>query len=246
MTENNLFQTQADQPTIDPNKDYLSELVGEGKKFPSATELARGKAESDQFITQLQAENAELRTHALKLREENVAKSRLEELVDRLAKAQPQGSDPTPTANEGNTSAFDPVKVEELVANKIRQHEESKKQLDNFNLVQNKLKERYGANYTQTLRQQTESLGLSEIEVNDLARNNPNVLFRVIGMDQPPRQDLFQAPIRGAISQFMPKVPDVRNWEYYEKMRKDNPNLYSKPEIQLQLHRDAVSLGDQF
>ena len=42
--------------TIDPEKDYTAELVGEGKKFKDNKELARSKVESDLFISHLQKE----------------------------------------------------------------------------------------------------------------------------------------------------------------------------------------------
>ena len=39
-----LFDGAKDLGTFDPDKNYLEELVGEGKKFRSVDELAKGKA----------------------------------------------------------------------------------------------------------------------------------------------------------------------------------------------------------
>lgn len=44
-----------------PDTSYFDALVGEGKKFTSQEALARGKYESDLYVTQLQAENAGMR-----------------------------------------------------------------------------------------------------------------------------------------------------------------------------------------
>src|SRR5688500_13285080 len=63
MTDANLFKTpENDGPDpVDEDKDGEAELVGEGKKFKDHKSLAKGKAESDAFISHLQKELAEMR-----------------------------------------------------------------------------------------------------------------------------------------------------------------------------------------
>ena len=39
MTQDNLLDDNDDQITVDENKNYLEELVGEGKKFKSPEEV---------------------------------------------------------------------------------------------------------------------------------------------------------------------------------------------------------------
>ena len=46
-------------PTGDTNPSPLAELVGDGKKFQTVEDLAKGKQESDAFIVKLQDENAQ-------------------------------------------------------------------------------------------------------------------------------------------------------------------------------------------
>src|SRR4029450_8159059 len=74
-----LFSDESDI-NVDPNKNYLEELVGEGKKFKTPEDLARGKAESDSFIERLQKE-----LHGL--RNELKSRLQLEEVVDRISSA---------------------------------------------------------------------------------------------------------------------------------------------------------------
>jgi hypothetical protein len=37
-----------------------------------------------------------------------------------------------------------------------------------------------------------------------------------------------------------------RTWSYYEKIRKEDRDKYLKRETQLQMHQDAIDLGDTF
>ena len=45
-----------DAASVGQDKDYLTELVGEGKKYKDATELAKAYANADQFIETLKSE----------------------------------------------------------------------------------------------------------------------------------------------------------------------------------------------
>jgi hypothetical protein len=66
----NIFDVQPDATiqTVDENVDYVTELVGEGKKFKDISGLARGKAEADLTIEVLKKKlddlNKELTTRA--------------------------------------------------------------------------------------------------------------------------------------------------------------------------------------
>jgi len=85
--EENLMADQPDTiDTIDPSKNYLAELVGEGKKFKTQEDLARGKAESDAYIKILEKRSDELRNDYLKLRDDYSSRAKLEEVVDQLTK----------------------------------------------------------------------------------------------------------------------------------------------------------------
>ena len=74
-----------DDATFDSTKDYLKELVGEGKKFKTVEDLAKGKAESDAFISSVTRENKELRDSYKKAIEEVNSRTRLEDLVTKLS-----------------------------------------------------------------------------------------------------------------------------------------------------------------
>src|SRR5690242_15072647 len=117
MTGDDLFNPDGSdlEPVIgeDPNADPLELLVGEGKKFKTPQDLAKGKMESDKFIVQLQKEQAALR-------EELNKRLSVEEFVEKMNKA-PAPSASTPP-NQGteerdlqNTANLTPEQVSKLV-----------------------------------------------------------------------------------------------------------------------------------
>jgi hypothetical protein len=248
MADNLLDQTNDNQPEqIDPNKDYLTELVGEGKKFKSPQELARGKYEADQYVRTLERQKDELRSDYLKLKDEQAARAKLEDLIDQWSNKQQSSSDNT-QANEQQTTkpVIDSKEIESLVSSKIQEHELTKKQQENFAQVRTKLKERFGSNYQEVLKQQIDNLGLNEDFINDLARRYPAVLYKTLGLDQEQRES-FQSPPRSnqRSDNFAPSTTK-RTWSYYQKIKKENPKLYYDPKTTVQMHNDAIALGKEF
>ena len=244
MNDNLLNDDQ--EITIDPNKNYLEELVGDGKKFKSLEDLARGKYESDLYIRNKEKAFDDLSKDYLNLSSEYKARASLEEVIDKLSNQKLASSD---LANEDtNKPVYDPKEIESLVSSKIQEHELTKKQQDNFNIIRNKLKERFGENHQKVLREQMERLGLTEEFTNDLAKKHPSVFIKTFGLDeQQNREDSFQAPMRSnqRSDSFAPRT-NARTWSYYQKMKRDNPTLYLNPKTQVQMHKDAVDLGDAF
>lgn len=241
-----LFNDQTNL-TIDDNKDYLSELVGEGKKFKDAADLAKGKAMADAFIEQLKTEQAELRKDYLALREEAQARPAVQELLDQLKDLKmQQTSNELPLVNDATTPAsMKPEEIESLVSKKLQEIELTRKQEENLRSVEAKLKERFGENYTTVLKNQSSTLGLSEDFVTDLAKNHPTVFMKTFGLDQAPITSNYQAPPRST-QNFAPSGAPKRDWAYYEKLRKEKPGDYWNPKTQLQMLDDKASLGDAF
>jgi hypothetical protein len=240
-----LLDQPSDQTQLDPDKKYLEELVGEGKKFKTVEDLARGKYEADNFVETLKARSDQLREDYLKLREESSAKANLQELLDQL-KAQQLASSAHTTANEVTEKpGFDPKQIESLVASKVQEFDTTRREQDNFNLVKSKIKEKYGDNPPASLRQQIEKLGPLG---SDLAKKYPDEFLKVLGLTEQAPKETYQSPPRGTVrtDTFKPTGTEKRTWSYYQKLKKENPNLYYDRKIAVQMHNDALSLGEEF
>lgn len=238
---------QSDQPQIDQNKNYYEELVGDDKKFKTVEDLARGKAEADMYIEHFKRTQDELRADYNRLREEYNSGQSLKELIDQLKSNKESQNDITQNVPEDKSDTLDLTKIEELVSNKLQAAKQQEKEEANFATVQSKLKEVYGDNYANALKQQISDLGLTADFVNDLARKHPQVLFRTLGIDGHSQKETFQAPpaSKNRSDPFAPNVAK-RTWSYYEKMRKSNPTEYFNPKTQDQMFKDATSLGSAF
>lgn len=238
-------------PHIDPNKDYLPELVGEGKKFKTPQELARGKYEADMFIETLKRQQDDLRAEYTKLREESMARAKFEELVDRLDKAKPPESNPLTDVNLDNKKpAFDldPAKLADLIDSKMEAREDSRRKEQNYKLVEGRLREAYGDSFPRILKEQMEELNLSKDYINDLARQSPEAFFRTMGLQEQVRKDPFSPPPRSnrISDNFNTKGQPKRTWTYYQDLKKANPKVYFDPKTTTQMHKDYAELGKSF
>jgi hypothetical protein len=245
-----LFKQDDQSIQSDPSKNYFEELVGEGKKFKSPEDLARGKFESDSYIRILERRLDDIRNDYLKLDSDYKSRAKLEEIVDQLSnnRQAQSGSEQTQSERgEDTAQKFDPKQVENLVSSEIQKYETQKKQQDNYNFLENKLKERYGDSYKTAFRSQLDKAGISEDLAKNLAVNHPNVLLKAIGFDNEPREN-YQNPIIGTqrSEAFTPTTGPKRTWTYYEKMRKEQPELYRQPKIAVQMQEDYRTLGKDF
>lgn len=237
-----------DLPTIDVNKNYLEELVGDGKKFKTVEDLARGKFEADLTVELFKKRQDELRNSYLSLKEEHEASARLTDLIDQIkAEKQQLASNTQPKVNEVNSQTLDLDAVRKAAREEVSLMENTRKQDTNFADVESKLKERYGANYKSVLKQHADELGLTPEDVNSLARKSPNAFFKTFGLDEQQRTEGFQSPPRNERrnDNFLSGSPK-RSWTYYQDMKAKNSRLYYDAKTQNQMIDDYRALGKDF
>lgn len=250
MTDNLLSQNP--DPEVvneDPNKDYLAELVGPGKKFATPNDLAKSKYFTDTHAKMVERENAELRDQILRERESNQNSAKLKDLIDLLESRRDQqlaSSDQTLNANEVN-KAPSLQDLESLIEKKYESFETRKRQDANFNFVKEKMQAAYGNNYSQVIASQLTDLGLDEQSLNEMARNRPKALVRMFGLDQTQRREGFQAP---PSSNQMPNnlAPkgDKKTMKYWLDVKEKDPKAWLDNKIAKEMEKCALELGDEF
>lgn len=221
-------------------------IIAKWKDKPQE-ELLAAKAESDLYIKTLTARLDDLKKDYLDVREQHQAGTQLKELIDRLEKAPKPGQEVTPdTQREEVPPALKPEDIETLVNQKLSEHQRSLKQQENFMSVQAKLREQLGENYQDVYKQRLDSLGLTKEFADDLAKNYPTAFMNTFGLNQTKQNDNVNLP-RSSVrpSSFAPHV-QKRDWNYYQELKKTNPRLYLDPKIGVQMHDDAIALGDDF
>jgi hypothetical protein len=238
--------------TIDPNKDYSQDLVGEGKKFADIPSLARGKVESDLHIARLERE-AEL------LRQDLSRRTAIEAAKEQLK----LDATTTTQSNEGNTSAdghdqraqIKPEDISKLVQSEISRISSENKERSNVQSVQARLTEAWGPDYVTTLEAKANELGYTKEWLTEIAKTQPKAFLTLVGADTAPAKQapssLFspsQAGISTAALSSSTKgnLPQEETYAYWKKVRKENPKYYDSVDGTMARHKAAIKQGEAF
>jgi hypothetical protein len=211
-------------------------------------ELLNAKVESDLYIKTLTARLDDLKNDYLKIKETQTASDDLKALIDQMKKERENPGQNRAPAENGPT-AINPeemlAQVRKEVADEIARNTRVSTERDNFNLIQNKLKEVYGANYAEAYTHKLESLGLSKEFADNLAKTHPSVFIKTFELEAKPVTSTAPPRSNQMTTNYKPQG-QVRDWNYYQEMKKSNPRLYLDPKIAVQMHNDAIELGDRF
>lgn len=231
------------EPVVDENKDYLQELVGEGKKYSTPQELAKAAVHKDQFIEQIKRENAEMREALSKRNNEEEFLSRIEKVV------QPKSPEPqdTPVRRDDVKSAITPEDVEQI----IEQREAKRKREENLTSVMSKLQEVYGDQYKSRVQSQAQQLGVGTDFLTDVAAKNPQAFYKLLGLDQQPRKDdIFSPPPRTQVTTTTSSPSSQKDYQYFQNLRREKgDSWYFSQRTQQEIWRaakEAERQGKQF
>lgn len=248
-----LFSAPQTTGEENPNKNFLEELVGEGKKFKTPEELARGKAEADAFIKRLQDE-------AAGLRQELSTRQTLEQLMDKMAaekgnqQTNQQSYNQDSEGGEG-TKAVKSITEEDiarLVEERLSTAEKTRIHNSNLETVRKALESSLGSDYVTHLKAKAAELGVSEEYLSNMAKETPKAFLKLVEVDGSPKgttPQLFSPPpthgLPGSNNKgFSPTGQRKQSW--YENLRKSNPTEYWSPATQNRMHQEAQSLGEAF
>lgn len=236
MTDvNNLFN---DDQNVEDNKDYLAELVGDGKKFKTVEELAKGKAESDRYIAQLTTQLDEARTEVQK----RIALEDLKTAILERDNNNPPNSQNPP---QNVVDKVDADSIDELIQKKLTEREATQSRTANEKLVTDKLNTTWGDNAQAELRKAAQSLGMTLKELQEIGQRSPEALFKMIGVGNLPVPNGGVVPRSG--ERFSSDNPSgERNKVYYDKLKMSDPKLYWDKRTQIQLNKDAMRLKERF
>ena len=239
--------------------DALNSLVGEGKKFATVEDLAKGKLESDAFIQRLQLENEETR---------NDLQGRLsiEDFLEEMRKQKqdtPVSNPGTPNPNEnGNTdsapldkptmSGLSPEEVQALINSTVLERERNSRESSNKQESLKALAEAFGEGSQRVLQTKVAQLGISEEKLDELARTSPAAFKEVMGINSAQSTSGNTAPPPSAISGY-PVSPSNRlnpdnpkTMKDFQEMRRQDPKRYATREIQNLIHKMGKANPQEF
>jgi hypothetical protein len=228
----------------DQTVDMRAELEAKWKDKP-AEELLKAKVDSDLYIKTLEARTDEIRKDYLKMQEELQNRASLEDLKKQLQELRTQSSE-QPTAKIEAAPTLDKNELRSLISNELSAAKQQEREIENFNLVLNKVKEKYGNNYQATLTEQIQELGLTPEKLNERARTEPKLLLKALGLDTQQARETFSPPPKSnqRNDNFAPKGTPKRDYNYYQELKKTNPKLYLDKQIAVQMHNDVLEMGE--
>ncbi len=240
-----------DETTLPPDNEIaeMDEIIAKWKDKPQ-DELLTAKARSDLYIKSMTARFDDLKKDYLQLRDQHQTSAQLKDLIDRLEKERGTGSQNDTTQHTNRDQevppSIKPEDIENLVNQKMTEAELRRKQATNFSAVEAKLKEHFGENYGSVYKQRLDTLGLTKEFADELARNHPTVFIKTFELDSQSRP-VDNSPPRNQHrpSAFAPKT-GVRDWKYYQELKKNDPRMYLDPKISVQMHNDMMELGSAF
>lgn len=240
-----LFQeiNESETVTIDQNADYLAELVGEGKKFKTVHDLARGKAEADRYIELLKKQNEELKKEVNTRTSLDSFKTALEEL---RKPAQPTQVESQPLSTpDSQAPKFDESSLEALVESVLQKKEAQRAQETNAQKVSRVLEENFGSNAQAVLNQRARELGMSLSDLKEISLRSPQAFFRLVGAQEGAQRPANTGAVPfGSVNLDAPtQISPVRGRSYYERMKREQPALYNDPKTTTAMIQDMARLG---
>ena len=236
-----IFQT-GDQPV--GQTAALADLVGEGKKFKTADDLAKAKLESDRFIESLKRENQEMR-------EDLAARLTVEQA---LAKQREAGNVEPPKPTENTPNPQRQVDLGDQIEQALAKRDQAKTVQSNIEIVTTKMTEVFGSidKAAETISARSKELGMSVESLQQMASTNPKAFYKLIGVeDKPPaaspttswQRTKNPAAMKSAVTE---SVTKPGTYAYYQEIRRTDPATYYTPRVQLAMDKDAREKGQSF
>jgi hypothetical protein len=222
-----------------PSANHLENLVGEGKKFKTAEDLAKAYGNADNHI-------GELRTDLQTTRE--FIATKLEELANKRNEAAPTGLNEEPRANEPAPVVPPKDEGEDLdtrIKKALDEEREVTRLQTNATLVEDVLVERLGSKdeAVKAVAAKAAEMGVEPAFLRDTAFKSPRTFFKLMDIDPDTKPTSASTPAPSAdvnpamLGHGQPKADTYR---YFEQLRKSNEKLYWSPKTQAALMKAAM------
>lgn len=225
--------------------DPVSILVGEGRKYKSNEDLAKGYIEADDFIEKLKAENAKLRAEFAR---EKTRAETLDKLVTRSDERQEYRPDQRMPQGEAQLSA---EQIALIVRQEITGRETERTRQENLVKAEALLRKTFGERANEIYKTRATSDELHKV-YTELASVSPDEFLKLFQNASPqtvaPQVDVGGSHNTGAIGDpnNSGRVMDPGTKEYYEALRKKDRSKYYSQAVQLQMTRAAEADPDKF
>ena len=225
----------ADQPSKeDADKLTLDDLVGEGKKYADANDLAKALGHANLHISNLEKEKKEVL-------EDLKARQSVEDAIKALEAKNGRVGDGTPPSKEtpddppdAKGSGFTQEDIEKL----LDQREAQRRATQNFEKVQSKIKEFTGSDSAARAYVQSKlnEIGMSGQDMEALATKSPDLVLKLLDVGSKAPDGTLG--VKGAR---LPNTPenstaDEKLLQELKSLRSTDPAKYHSPKVRQQIY----------
>jgi hypothetical protein len=228
-----------------PDNNALEQLVGEGKKYKTAEDLAKAYANADSHINELKTDLQSTREF---IAEELRKLAEQREVKPPVPPVETGGNQPAPVAPPKDENGED---LDTRIAKALELRDTQARFQKNADIVQDVLVERLGGveKAAEAVISKARDLGLQPSEMKELAAKSPKAFLATMGIDPDSKPTSSSTPTpRSDVNPLMTNqgAPKPRTYKFHEEVRKSNPKLYNTVSYQGQLMKDAMELGLDF
>lgn len=226
-------------------EDFVEQLVkAKGENWKDPQVIAKGKIESDRHIESLTKQIAEMREDLEKTKN----RASIENQLQDKAGVATQTTEVPKTNNsdgvEANTKPDTTVDIEGLVEKTLAERERKAVVDRNIKEVNAHLEQTFGTEAAREVQSRAAEIGMSMEQLQLIASESPAAFYRLIG-EAPAAESA--GVVRGSVNTAaaLNKTTNT-DFEYYQNLRRSNPNLYYSAKIQNEMAESRVRLGDKF
>lgn len=225
----------------------FDQLVGEGKKYKTAEDLAKSRLEADNFIEQLKAEKNGVLEDLQKYEKTAQDSKTLEDLIEVVKSA-------ASSTKDGNQPEFSQEELVKLIDSTLTNREKAQTTGQNRKASNEALLNNFKGDAEEAKRflsEKARDLNMDLDAIKEIAEQSPRAFKQLLGIS-----DTQKTPEAGASSIHAYKNVNSegkfssgsseRNFAYYENMRKEMGSKYWSPKVQQELMKDAERLGAKF
>jgi hypothetical protein len=221
-------------------------LVGDGKKFKTVEDLAKGKQESDTYIEQLRMQQEEMKNELENLKAQAASATTADEVLKALKESQSEMTE-QPKMDESD--------LVEKVRQILQGENAEQTRLRNREQASNLLLKKAGSEEAarEYLAGRARELGTTVDKLRELGEDSPQLFAKAVDVDLSAREaSVSQLP--GVSADAMRASGPVTEIEgtptkaYFDKLRQDmgTAKFIADSKVQLQMVRAAEKLGSKF
>lgn len=233
---------------MDNANDLIGELVGEGKKFKDLGELAKGKIEADRFIEDLKTENKALREIMSKGETPSSADSLEQKINLLLSKVSGSGSAPRQPDNQPGSAKGESVVNKDEVLKLLDERERIKVAETNVSKYNSEVTKAFGDKANEVVTKRLRDLSMDKEVFDAMVASSPQAALTLLGLSET-KASAGSGDRTGSVNTealFANQNHGVKNWAYFQRLRKEMGADYYKPHIQSEVLKSRKELGDDF